>query len=407
MLTVRELIGDVDVKLRSGEAALDLPVRWVHISEPRRSDAVAVGRRGAPHHGEQLDGAKRQREFIARLADHQLAGLGFGIGFTPPNGPQSARRGRRRAGLPALRGAPRPAFIAITEAAFTRLVNEQYAVLRRAIAAHERLERIVLSERGLDAVVTALATLVGGAALVFDARGELLAQRGFRRALDPATSMAFRTRLARRPRRADRRGFEPRSPQTVNRALVLPVAAHRRAVHNCRSAPDAFPPEAWLVAIKDAGRCRSSTAWSCIRRSRSWPSSSCARASPATPSGASQATLPAVVRGELAGRTSGAGWPARAGRTSGGDRGPAPEQRTGLAHTARGRACGSAARREAASALVAMTGSLTCALVAGNARRGAVSLAARIAERDGRLGPRPPGRRREGGGRGRCPAQLP
>ena len=36
-------------------------------------------------------------------------------------------------------------FIAITEKAFTRLVNEQYALLRRSIAAHERLERIVLS----------------------------------------------------------------------------------------------------------------------------------------------------------------------------------------------------------------------------------------------------------------------
>ena len=32
-------------------------------------------------------------------------------------------------------------FIAVTEAAFTQLVNEQYAVLRRALAAHERLER--------------------------------------------------------------------------------------------------------------------------------------------------------------------------------------------------------------------------------------------------------------------------
>ena len=41
-------------------------------------------------------------------------------------------------------------FIAITEKAFTRLVNEQYAVLQRSIAAHERLERIVLSERGLE-----------------------------------------------------------------------------------------------------------------------------------------------------------------------------------------------------------------------------------------------------------------
>ena len=33
MLTVRELIGDLDVTLVAGEANLDVPVRWVHISE--------------------------------------------------------------------------------------------------------------------------------------------------------------------------------------------------------------------------------------------------------------------------------------------------------------------------------------------------------------------------------------
>ena len=53
-------------------------------------------------------------------------------------------------------------------------------MLRRSIAAHERLERIVLSERGLDAIVGALATLIGGSALVFDGRGALLVRRSRR-----------------------------------------------------------------------------------------------------------------------------------------------------------------------------------------------------------------------------------
>src|SRR5205085_672963 len=74
-------------------------------------------------------------------------------------------------------------FIAVTERAFTQLVNEQYAVMRRSIAAHERLQRIVLSERGLDALAGGLSTLIGGAALVFDGRGDPLASRTFRPAL--------------------------------------------------------------------------------------------------------------------------------------------------------------------------------------------------------------------------------
>ena len=84
-------------------------------------------------------------------------------------------------------------FIAVTEAAFTQLVNEQYAVLRRALSAHERLEQVVLSERGLDALAGTLATLIGAAVLVFDARGEPLVQRAFRRALEPAAVAALRT----------------------------------------------------------------------------------------------------------------------------------------------------------------------------------------------------------------------
>ena len=33
MLTVRELLRDLDVRLVAGESSLNLPVRWVHISE--------------------------------------------------------------------------------------------------------------------------------------------------------------------------------------------------------------------------------------------------------------------------------------------------------------------------------------------------------------------------------------
>src|SRR6201999_3181725 len=53
-------------------------------------------------------------------------------------------------------------FIALTENAFTRLVNEQYEVLQRGIAIHKRLERLVLEERGLDELVRALSAAIGG-----------------------------------------------------------------------------------------------------------------------------------------------------------------------------------------------------------------------------------------------------
>ena len=33
MLTVKDLLSGLDVRLLSGQAAIDVPVRWVHISE--------------------------------------------------------------------------------------------------------------------------------------------------------------------------------------------------------------------------------------------------------------------------------------------------------------------------------------------------------------------------------------
>src|SRR5439155_17896507 len=130
-------------------------------------------------------------------------------------------------------------FIAVTERAFTQLVNEQYAVLRRSIAAHERLQRIVLSERGLDAIAGALSTLIGGAALVHDGRGELLAKRTFRRDLDIAVVDALAAELHERARNRDGRAFAPQHPELAGRALALPVADTPGARRTW--------PQAWLA----------------------------------------------------------------------------------------------------------------------------------------------------------------
>src|SRR5947209_18546296 len=81
MLTVRELVNGLDVKLLAGESGLHLPVRWVHISELRDPTPWLSGGELLLTTGMQLDSAESQREFITRLADHHLAGVGFGTGF--------------------------------------------------------------------------------------------------------------------------------------------------------------------------------------------------------------------------------------------------------------------------------------------------------------------------------------
>src|SRR3954470_1993776 len=247
MLTVRGLASEMGLELTAGEDGADAPVRWVHISElpdptPWLSGGEVLLTTGMP-----LDTAKRQREFVARLADHQLAGLGVGTGFAHETVPEALVDAARERDFPVFEVPYEVPFIAITEKAAGRLVNEQYAVLQRSIAAHERLERIVLSERGLEAVVTALATLLSGAALVFDARGQLLAERRFRRELDDGAVEALCGELPPPARSGHRRGFVPAHPDLAESSLALPVAATGTPVR------DGSPPQAWLVAVKDAG----------------------------------------------------------------------------------------------------------------------------------------------------------
>ncbi|MBV8946467.1 MAG: PucR family transcriptional regulator ligand-binding domain-containing protein [Solirubrobacterales bacterium] len=251
MLTVRDLLQDLDVRLLAGERSLHLPVRWVHISELLDPTPWLSGGELLLTTGMQLDTPAQQREFAARLADHHLAGLGFGTGFKHETVPPPLLEVAAEREFPVFEVPYEVPFIAVTEAAFTQLVNEQYAVLRRALAAQERLERIVLSERGLDALVGALSTLIGAAVVVFDSRGEPLQQHEFRRRVDTEVLATLRSDVRERARRREARAFMP-SLVEGNQGLALPVAADGAPQPGSGSGPGRVP-QAWLVAIKDAG----------------------------------------------------------------------------------------------------------------------------------------------------------
>ena len=73
MLTVREVLGDLDVRILAGEANLEAPVRWVHISELRDPTPWLSGGELLLTTGLQLDTPDQQREYVARLAGHGLS----------------------------------------------------------------------------------------------------------------------------------------------------------------------------------------------------------------------------------------------------------------------------------------------------------------------------------------------
>src|SRR5688500_9091987 len=209
MLTVRELLSDLDIEVLAGEPALDAPVRWVHISELPDPTPWLSGGELLLTTGLQLGDERAQRAYVKRLAEHGLAGLGFGLGFAHDAVPPALVEAAETRDFPLFSVPYELPFIALTEQAFTRLVNEQYALLRRSIAAQERLQRVVLAERGLDGIVGALAGLVGGGAVVLDARGTPMAQRTFRRPLTDDVVAALGAEARERARRGDAQPFVP------------------------------------------------------------------------------------------------------------------------------------------------------------------------------------------------------
>ena len=247
MLLLRDLIRDLDIRLVAGEAGLDRPVRWVHISELADPTPWLSGGELLLTTGMNLSDAASQRAFVERLTGHDLAGLGLGTGFAHGEVPQPLQEAAAELGFPLFDVPYDVPFIAVTEKAFSHLVNEQYAVLQRALSAHERLERIVLSEQGLEGVTAALASLIGGTAMVFDTRGGALARSDGADPLGPEVLDAAAAELRKRARAGARRGYAP-SGELHGRALALPVVRTPAGGNG-----DGPAPEAWLVGVKDRG----------------------------------------------------------------------------------------------------------------------------------------------------------
>jgi purine catabolism regulator len=250
MLTVRGLVSEFGLELATGADAADAPVRWVHISELPDPTPWLSGGELLLTTGIQLETDRRQREFVRLLASHHLAGLGFGTGFDHETLPTALVREAESLSFPVFEVPYELPFIALTEKAFARLVNEQYEVLQRGIAIHKRLERLVLEESGLDEVVRALAAATGGAVCVLSGRGETISSKAFRRPLPEEAMEQVRAEVARRGEELGRSGgravenaeFAPDHPDIAGRSVVLPVSLRGRGA-----------PQAWLVAARDAG----------------------------------------------------------------------------------------------------------------------------------------------------------
>jgi purine catabolism regulator len=243
MLTVGELVSELGLELVAGADDADRSIRWVHISELEDPTQWLSGDELLLTTGIQLDTAARQRRFVRLLSDHGVAGLGLGTGFDHDSVPKALAAEAEKRGLPLFEVPYEMPFIALTERAFTQLVNEQYSVLERGTELHERLERLVLEGRGLDELLGAVGAAVKGAACVLDGRGRLVAGSRKRAAIAPDEVIeALGEELAVRTSKGRRGPFAPDEAEVGERALVVPVPARGQGV-----------PRAWLAVIREPG----------------------------------------------------------------------------------------------------------------------------------------------------------
>ena len=132
-LTVESLIGELGLKLLAGQESAQRHVRFVHSTELADPTPWLKGGELLLSTGLQLRGPKLQKEFIQRLADHEIAGLGFGTGFTHRRVPAALVTAAAARDFPLFEVPYELPFIAITERAFAQLLEERYELLQRSM----------------------------------------------------------------------------------------------------------------------------------------------------------------------------------------------------------------------------------------------------------------------------------
>ncbi len=134
MLTVESLVAELDLTLATGEEHAQASVRWVHSTELLDPTPWLRGGELLLTTGLQLQGAKLQREFVQRLAEREIAGLGFGTGFVHRKLPAAVLNAARKLDFPLFEVPYELPFIAVTERVFAQLLNERYELLQRNMA---------------------------------------------------------------------------------------------------------------------------------------------------------------------------------------------------------------------------------------------------------------------------------
>lgn len=187
-ITLRELLGlprlGLVLRHAGGEGALDATVHWVHQSELADSSLFTEPGEVLMTTGSHLPvaGQVAEREladladqYVQRLRDSSVVGLGFGVGVHHDTTPPALLAAAERYGLPAFEIPYQVPFSAVIKAVSKSRSDAEHAYLRRTNSAQRRLIAAAGRPAVARAVVTSTAQILEGWAALADAGGELVA----------------------------------------------------------------------------------------------------------------------------------------------------------------------------------------------------------------------------------------
>lgn len=180
MLTVRDIttLPFLRLTVAAGSEGLGNEISWLHVSELPDPTSWLEGGEFLLTTGLGIGaGAGTQRAYVRRLADHGLAGLGFGVGFGFADVPAPLLEEGDAVAFPVLAVPYDVPFIAITKAAFTHLANEELKRVKAALEVHERLSQAVLDGRGVDTLLAIVCDRLDCSLALVDESGRTIGER--------------------------------------------------------------------------------------------------------------------------------------------------------------------------------------------------------------------------------------
>ena len=173
-VTIKDIcaLPDLDLSLVAGVEGADLEVRWVHVSEVTDPTPWLQGGELLLTTGLRVDSTGDFRDYVARLSDAKLAGIGFGVGLEHGEVPAEMIEAANERGIPVIRIPVETPYMAISEAVSNMIAADRYDAISRALDAQQQITRAALGSG--HALIKELSRHLQGWVIQADAAGDVI-----------------------------------------------------------------------------------------------------------------------------------------------------------------------------------------------------------------------------------------